>query len=83
MNGRANMKITDTNASQMSVGSRWRRLLVWVAILVLVWGVGLPWLQQVPEIDRHVTTLSEANINADAMFYTELEWESPAGAVWR
>ncbi|GEM_PF-1305719 len=66
-----------------STGWRWGQLILCVGVVVAVWGFVLPWLRQVPAVNRHVTTLSEANINADAMFYTELEWQAPPGAVWR
>lgn len=41
--------------------------------IALVWLVFLPWLGQRPAVRRHVDALHAADINASAMFYSELE----------
>lgn len=41
--------------------------------IALVWLVFLPWLGERPAVRSHVDRLHAANINASAMFYSELE----------
>ena len=55
----------------------------WIIALTLVWCVGLPRLASVPLLREHIDTMQAKNINVGAMFYTELEWQPPAGAAWR
>ncbi len=59
------------------------RLGAWIAILSLVWCVGLPWLAKVPALQDHIRAMRAKNINVGAMFYTELDWQPPTGAAWR
>lgn len=45
-----------------------------VAVLMaLTWLIFLPWLGQQPAVRRHVDSLHAADINASAMFYSELD----------
>lgn len=41
--------------------------------IAMFWLLFLPWLGQRPAIRHHVDTLHAAEINASAMFYSELE----------
>lgn len=61
----------------------WLQLTVAAMVLLGCWGFLLPRLRQVPEIDRHVSQMQEAKIDAGAMFYTELNWNAPPGWVFR
>ena len=44
-----------------------------VLAMAMFWLVFLPWLGQRPAVRQHVDTLHAADINASAMFYSELE----------
>lgn len=59
------------------------RFLTAIVALSLVWCVGLPWFSKLPAVREHISSMQAKNINVGAMFYTELEWEPPAGAAWR
>jgi len=59
------------------------RFATWIVALSLVWGVALPWLAKLPVLREHIRAMRAKNINVGAMFYTELEWQPPAGAAWR
>ena len=41
--------------------------------IAAVWLLGLPWLAEQGPIRRHVDALHAADINASAMFYSELD----------
>ncbi len=41
--------------------------------IALVWLVFLPWLGAQPAVRQHIERLDAADVNASAMFYTELE----------
>lgn len=47
--------------------------LISVAVVGLVWLVVLPWLGRFAPVRRHVDALHAAEINASAMFYSELD----------
>lgn len=47
--------------------------IVTVFVMAAFWLVFLPWLGKQPPVRRHVDTLHAAEINASAMFYSELE----------
>jgi hypothetical protein len=47
--------------------------LVAVSSLGLIWLVILPWLGERAAVRYHVETLHAADVNASAMFYSELE----------
>lgn len=53
-----------------------RQLFTGLAALVglgLTWLVVLPWIGKQPPVRQHVETLHAADVNASAMFYSELE----------
>lgn len=54
-----------------------------IVALALVWCIGLPWLATLSPLREHIAAMQDKNINVGAMFYTELEWQAPAGAAWR
>lgn len=51
------------------------RLLAAVLGIVLMWGVVLPWMGSWGVVRAHLELLERENINAGAMFYTEVENE--------
>lgn len=55
----------------MSAG--WFRLMVLVLGIVLVWSVLLPWVGRWSVVREHLELMERSNINAGAMFYTEVE----------
>jgi hypothetical protein len=54
-------------------GSRWVRLGLSTVGIVFVWLVLLPCVGRFPAVQCHLEHLEARNINASAMFYTELE----------
>lgn len=44
-----------------------------ITAIALFWLVFLPWLGTQPAVRQHVDSLHAADINASAMFYSELE----------
>lgn len=52
---------------------RWLAAAASAVIMAVVWLVILPWLGQQKSIRQHVEALHAADINASAMFYSELE----------
>ena len=42
-------------------------------LIAMFWLLFLPWLGERPVVRRHVDRLHAADINASAMFYSELE----------
>jgi hypothetical protein len=52
---------------------RWLRALAAVAVVAAIWLIALPWLAEQKPIRQHVDSLHAADINASAMFYSELE----------
>lgn len=52
---------------------RWLAATASVATVAIVWLVILPWLGQQSPIRQHVDALHAADINASAMFYSELD----------
>jgi hypothetical protein len=42
-------------------------------LLILVWLVVLPLLARIPSVKNHIELLERRNINAGAMFYTEVQ----------
>lgn len=55
----------------MSAG--WIRLMVLVLGIVLIWSVFLPWVGRWLVVREHLELMERSNINAGAMFYTEVE----------
>jgi hypothetical protein len=49
--------------------------MVWVLGMVLVWSVFLPWVGRWWVVREHLELMERSNINAGAMFYTEVENE--------
>ena len=65
-----------SSVSSTELGSSHRRRLSAIAVLMsvaLVWLVVLPWLGQRAPIRKHIDALHAADINASAMFYSELD----------
>jgi hypothetical protein len=52
---------------------RWLSAMAVVLSVGLMWLVVLPWLGRQKPIRQHVDALHAADINASAMFYSELE----------
>ena len=52
---------------------RWLSAIAMLMSMALMWLVVLPWLGQQAPIRKHVDALHAADINASAMFYSELE----------
>lgn len=59
--------------SPRSHSRRWLSAAATLAAVALIWLVILPWLAEQPPIRQHVDSLHAADINASAMFYSELE----------
>lgn len=51
------------------------RLLAGVLGILLVWSVILPWVGRWMVVREHLELMERSNINAGAMFYTELQNE--------
>lgn len=49
------------------------RLFAASAAILLIWGWGLPWIAQLPTIDKRLQFLDERGIDPSAMYYTELD----------
>lgn len=62
-----------TIESKSHDGRRWLRAAAALAAVALIWLVALPWLAEQGPIREHVDALHAADINASAMFYSELE----------
>ena len=60
-------------SARASRASRWSSALAAVAGLAIFWLGVLPWLSSQASIRRHVDSLHAADVNASAMFYSELE----------
>lgn len=58
-----------------------RRLAGAVAIIVAVWCGLLPWLGRTDTIERHVQRLERQEVDAAAMYYTELH-RLPLRPAW-
>ena len=58
--------------------SRWMRLAIGVAAILVLWLAVLPRLADQPPVRRHIEFLEQRQIDPSAMFYTELE---PMGEV--
>ncbi len=56
-----------------STRTRWLSSLAALGSMGLLWLVILPWLGTQTAVREHVDALHAANINASAMFYSELE----------
>ncbi|MGN6134584.1 MAG: hypothetical protein ACTHOU_08790 [Aureliella sp.] len=63
----------DSGRSDSAAPLRWLSAIAVVLGLALVWLVVLPWLGEQAPVRRHVDALHAADINASAMFYSELE----------
>lgn len=74
---------TVTRLASASLLSRRAWFATSVVGLALVWCVILPRLAEVPALRDHIGAMRAKNINVGAMFYTELDWQPPAGAAWR
>ena len=51
--------------------------------VAITWLIILPWLAAHTPLSEHIERMDRQNIAVDAMFYTDLNWEPPAGAAWR
>lgn len=54
-------------------GRRWLRAAAALVAVAVIWLIALPWLAEQEPIRQHVDSLHAADINASAMFYSELE----------
>jgi hypothetical protein len=54
-----------------------------LALIAVVWLVVLPGIGRLPAVRRHSDAMRAGEIEASAMFYTELNWTPPTGPVWR
>ncbi len=52
---------------------RWCAAGIAIVSMALFWLIVLPWIGQQAPVREHVDRLHAADINASAMFYTELE----------
>lgn len=55
----------------------WRRLGAACAALLMIWGVVLPAVGQLPLVSEHVDWLEQQQIDPSAMYYTELDSFKP------
>lgn len=53
-----------------------------VGVIAMVWLVLLPQLARIGPIKKHIQMMQDRDINVGAMFYSELNWQPPPGAVW-
>ena len=53
--------------------SGWRRLVVTIGLIVVLWVGILPRLGELPAVQRRMQLLDRHNINPAALFYTELD----------
>lgn len=51
----------------------WTKLSVAVAVILIIWLIGLPWLANRALVRNRIDWLAEEQIDPTAMFYTELE----------
>ncbi len=63
---------SDMNPSNDSL-KRWCRAILAASALGFVWLIILPRMASQPAIRDHIDRLHEADINASAMFYSELD----------
>ncbi len=56
---------------------RWLSLFLSVASLTIIWCILLPTLGETESVRQHVEFLESRNIDASAMFYTELDAMQP------
>ena len=66
-----------------SCSQAWLKLALGCVVLTSIWWGALPWLATCSPLAEHIARMEHENISVDAMFYTELEWDPPAGAAWR
>ena len=55
----------------------WFRLTFAILALLVIWLIVLPYLSRWPPIENHIAEMQANNIEVDAMFYTELNWQPP------
>ena len=60
----------------------WCQLVIGLSITGVTWLVALPRIARIPFVNQHIETMEHNHIQVDAMFYTELEWQPPAGWTW-
>jgi hypothetical protein len=78
-----NVSLTDLNISTGQGGPRsWRysgliRLAMWVVPVAILWLLVLPWLARRPVVADHIQWLDDHDVDASAMYYTELEVLKP------
>jgi hypothetical protein len=53
--------------------SGWLKLLAVAFALSVVWLYVLPYVAEFPSVKEHIELLERRNINAGAMFYTEVQ----------
>lgn len=67
-------------ASRRAAAGR-RRLLAAAAVIVAIWCGLLPWLGRTRAVERHVRRLERQEVDAAAMYYTELH-RLPLRPAW-
>lgn len=67
---------------KLGAWQRWGGLAAATSLIALVWLAWLPRIARIPAVARHREAMESKGIHADAMFYTELEWDPPAGFVF-
>jgi hypothetical protein len=78
-----NVSLTDLNISTGQGGARSLRysglirLVMWVVPVAILWLLVLPWLARRPVVADHIQWLDEHDVDASAMYYTELEVLKP------
>ena len=55
-----------------AAGRRWLHLILAIVVLIGAWLVVLPMLGSYPPVRRYLDWTAEQNLNANAMFYTEV-----------
>jgi hypothetical protein len=61
--------------------AKWLRLLICFGVVAFVWLVVFPNLRWVDAIAKHMDHMEKREVNAGAMYYTELE-HLPLRAKW-
>lgn len=75
-----NLPLDRTRSTPSAITGR-RRLAGAVAIILAIWCGVLPWIGRSRAVDRHVRRLERQQIDAAAMYYTELH-RLPVRPAW-
>jgi hypothetical protein len=52
----------------------WIKLITAAGLMAILWLVVLPQLAKWPPVNNHLQRMQAAEIEVDAMFYSELKW---------